>query len=194
MNEKNTKKEEKEVKSNDETKEKTTQEVKSNKKTQKEIEAGEYIAKLNDDLETQRKKTDEYYDSLRRNMAEFDNFKKRITKEKDGLYDSILCDIVEKLLPIVDNFDKAKDSECKDDSYKEGISMIHNQLKELFDDYGVEKIEDIGKTFDPDLHEAVMSITDESKGEKEIVEVFRSGYKLKNKDKIIRHSLVKVAN
>lgn len=156
------------------------------------IDTDAYIAKLNQDLEEQKKKADEYVDSLKRNMAEFDNFKKRMNKEKESLYTSILSDVISNLLPVIDNFEKAKDAECTDETYKTGISMIYNQLMELLNKQGVEKIPDLGQTFDPDIHEAVMSVQDETKGEKEIVEVFRTGYRLK--DKVVRHSLVKVAN
>lgn len=156
------------------------------------IDTEAYIAKLNKDLEEQKKLADEYVDSLKRNMAEFDNFKKRMNKEKESLYSSILSDVISNLLPVIDNFEKAKDAECTDETYKTGISMIYNQLIELLTKQGVEKIPDIGTTFDPEIHEAVMSVQDETKGEKEIVEVFRTGYRLK--DKIVRHSLVKVAN
>ncbi len=161
--------------------------------TKKEtIDTEAYIAKLNQDLEEQKKKADEYVDSLKRNMAEFDNFKKRINKEKESLYVSILSDVIANLLPVIDNFEKAKDAETTDETYKTGISMIYNQLIELLNKQGVEKIPDLGCSFDPDVHEAVMSVIDETKGEKEIVEVFRTGYRLK--DKVVRHSLVKVAN
>ena len=156
------------------------------------IDTEAYIAKLNQDLEEQKKKADEYVDSLKRNMAEFDNFKKRMNKEKESLYISILSDVISNLLPVIDNFEKAKDAECTDETYKTGVSMIYNQLIELLNKQGVERIPDMGETFDPDIHEAVMSIEDETKGEKEIVEVFRTGYRLK--DKVVRHSLVKVAN
>ena len=160
--------------------------------TKDTIDTDAYIAKLNQDLEEQKKKADEYVDSLKRNMAEFDNFKKRMNKEKETLYSSILSDVISNLLPVIDNFEKAKDAECTDETYKTGVSMIYNQLIELLTKQGVEKIPDIGETFDPEVHEAVMSVADETKGEKEIVEVFRTGYKLK--DKVVRHSLVKVAN
>lgn len=156
------------------------------------IDTDAYIAKLNEDLEAQKKKADEYVDSLKRNMAEFDNFKKRINKEKESLYSSILGDVISNLLPVIDNFEKAKEAACTDETYKTGISMIYNQLIELLNKQGVEKIPDLGCSFDPIYHEAVMSVSDETKGEKEIVEVFRTGYKLK--DKVVRHSLVKVAN
>ncbi len=156
------------------------------------IEVEAYIAKLNKDLEQEKKKAEEYIDSLKRNMAEFDNFKKRMNKEKESLYTSILSDVISSLLPVIDNFEKAKDAECIDETYKTGVSMIYNQLMDLLNKQGVEKIPDLGQTFDPDIHEAVMSVVDETKGEKEIVEVFRTGYRLK--DKVVRHSLVKVAN
>ena len=160
--------------------------------TKDTMDTDAYIAKLNQDLEEQKKKADEYVDSLKRNMAEFDNFKKRMNKEKESLYSSILSDVISNLLPVIDNFEKAKDAECTDETYKTGISMIYNQLIELLTKQGVEKIPDLGETFDPEVHEAVMSMADETKGEKEIVEVYRTGYKLK--DKVVRHSLVKVAN
>lgn len=151
-----------------------------------------YIKKINEDLEMQKKLAEEYYDSLKRNMAEFDNYKKRMNKEKETLYSSTLSSVLSELLPVIDNFEKAKDAECSDETYKTGISMIYTQLIEMLNKQGVYKIPDLGETFDPELHEAVMSVEDETKGEKEIVEVFRTGYKMK--DKVVRHSLVKVAN
>ncbi len=155
-------------------------------------EAEAYIAKLNEDLETQKKLAEEYCDGLKRNMAEFDNYKKRMNKEKETLYSSTLSSVISEMLPIIDNFEKAKDAECSDETYKTGISMIYTQLIEMLKKQGVEKIPDLGETFDPDIHEAVMSVEDDTKGEKEIVEVFRTGYRMK--DKVVRHSLVKVAN
>lgn len=151
-----------------------------------------FIDKLNEELEEQRKKADEYYESLRRNMAEFDNFKKRIAKEKDNMYLSVVSEVIGAILPVVDNFEKAVNAESKDDKYKEGIELIYKDLMAMLKKYNVEPIEDMGCTFDPEYHEAVMSVIDETKGEKEIVEVFRRGYKLG--DKVVRHSLVKVAN
>ncbi|MEG1705258.1 MAG: nucleotide exchange factor GrpE [Clostridia bacterium] len=157
-----------------------------------ELNKEEYIAKLNDDLEEQRKKTDEYFEHLKRNMAEFDNFKKRMTKEKETLYKSVTSDIIESLLPIIDNLEQAINSECSDTNFKDGMVMIYNQIKECLEKEGLESIPDIGTTFDPNLHEAVMHEEDEKYGEKEITEVFRKGYKLG--DKVIRHTMVKVAN
>ena len=153
----------------------------------------------NSDLETlkaqlkeEKEKSDEYYEHLKRNMAEFDNFKKRISKGKDMMYNTISADIISELLPILDNFDKALNAETADESYKNGMAMIYNQFNETLQKLGVEEIDALNKVFDPNFHEAVMHIEDESFGEKEIVEVFRKGYKIG--DKIIRHAMVKVAN
>lgn len=182
---------------NNEKVESKSEETKDTKATNESIEAEvseeqKFIDKLNSDLEEQRKRADEYYDSLRRNMAEFDNFKKRITKERDNMYLSVVSEVIGALLPVIDNFEKAAQAECKDEKYKEGIDLIYKDLMAMLKKYNVEPIEDIGCTFDPMYHEAVMSVTDETKGEKEIVEVFRRGYRLG--DKVVRHSLVKVAN
>lgn len=157
-----------------------------------ELNKDEYIAKLNDDLAEQKKKTDEYFEHLKRNMAEFDNFKKRMLKEKEGLFKTVVSDIVEDFLPIMDNFEQALDSECQDEKYKDGMRMIYNQLKDCLVKQGLEEIEAIGNTFDPNLHEAVMHEENENAGEKEIIQVFRKGYKIG--EKVIRHSMVKVAN
>lgn len=157
-----------------------------------ELNKDEYIAKLNDDLNEQKKKTDEYFEHLKRNMAEFDNFKKRIVKEKDNMYQTVVSDVSSQILPIIDNFEKAMETNTEDENFKNGMEMIYVQLKDLLKRLGIEEIEAVGKTFDPNLHEAVMHIEDENYGEKEITEEFRKGYKLA--EKVIRHSMVKVAN
>ncbi len=156
------------------------------------LDKDEYIAKLNNDLLEQKKRSDEYFDHLKRNMAEFDNFKKRMQKEKENMYSTIVADFVSELLPVMDNFEKAVDAETKDESYKNGMKMIYSQIDDLLKKAGVEEIEALGKEFDPNYHEAVMHIEDDKYKEKEIVEVFRKGYKLG--DKVIRHTMVKVAN
>lgn len=150
------------------------------------------LEELKAQLKQEKEKSDEYYEHLKRNMAEFDNFKKRITKEKDMMYNTISANIISELLPILDNFDKALNAETTDESYKNGIVMIYNQLMETLNKLGVEEIEALNNTFDPNFHEAVMHIEDENYGEKEVTEVFRKGYKIG--DKIIRHAMVKVAN
>ncbi|MEG1009101.1 MAG: nucleotide exchange factor GrpE [Clostridia bacterium] len=142
------------------------------------------------ELEETKQKCEECMDKLKRNMAEFDNYKKRNEKEKSMLYTSVLCDILEPLLLIVDNFEKSMNAECKDKEYKEGISMIHKDLIDILNKFGLEEIENVN--FNPELHEAVMHETDDKKDENIIGEVFRKGYKVN--DKIIRHSMVKVIN
>jgi len=161
-------------------------------KSENTIESEAFIQKLNLDLEEQTKKAEEYYDSLKRNIAEFDNYKKRITKERESLYMNVVSEVIESMLPIIDNFEKAMAADSKDEDYKNGIELIYKDMLGILKKYNVEAIEDLGCTFDPMLHEAVMSVEDETKGEKEIVEVFRRGYKMG--EKVVRHSLVKVAN
>lgn len=131
-------------------------------------------------------------DRLKRLMAEFDNFKKRNAKEREMLYNSILGDIVNKLLPVLDNLEKAVSAETEDTNFKQGIDLVLKQYLDVLFSFGVKPIESIGKTFDPELHEAVSMVQDESLGEKEIKEEFRKGYKLG--DKVIRHAMVIVAN
>ena len=170
--------------------EEQVEEVKDNKIQEKNENSD--LETLKAQLKEEKEKSDEYYEHLKRNMAEFDNFKKRISKEKDMMYNTISADIISELLPILDNFDKALNAETADESYKNGMAMIYNQFNETLQKLGVEEIDALNKVFDPNFHEAVMHIEDESFGEKEIVEVFRKGYKIG--DKIIRHAMVKVAN
>ncbi len=169
-----------------------TEEVKEEKEVKNEAKKESKVEDLKQLLKAEKEKSDEYFEHLKRNMAEFDNFKKRISKEKDMMYNTICSDIVAELLPVLDNFDKALNSETTDESYKNGMVMIYNQLIETLQKQGVEEIEALNKVFDPNIHEAVMHVEDEQFGEKEVIEVFRKGYKIG--DKIIRHAMVKVAN
>lgn len=143
------------------------------------------VKKIQEDLENTT-------DRLKRLMAEFDNFKKRNAKEREMLYNSILGDIACKLLPVLDNLEKATNAETNDENYKQGIDLVLKQYIDVLNSFGIEQIESIGKTFDPELHEAISMVADENLGEKEIKEEFRKGYKLG--DKVIRHSMVIVAN
>lgn len=136
---------------------------------------------------------DELDDRYKRVLAEFENFKKRSGKEREGLYSSVLSDIVEVLLPVVDNLENAAKVETKDENYKQGVELVLKQFKDVLKTKGVEEIlASEGETFDPELHEAVSSVQDDSKGEQEIIQEFRKGYKIGNK--VIRHSMVVVAN
>lgn len=176
----------------DDIKEEIEEVVKDSELKEDVINKDEYIAKLNDDLKVQKEKADEYFDSLKRNMAEFDNFKKRMTKEKTTMYSSVVCDVLSDLLPVLDNFNQAMQNKCEDETFKNGMDMIKVQFEDTLKKLGLEEIESIGKEFNPEFHEAVMHIEDETLGEKEIVEVLRRGYKYQ--DKVIRHTMVKVAN
>ncbi len=135
---------------------------------------------------------EELDDRYKRILAEFENFKKRSSKEREGLYNSILSDVIEVILPVVDNLENAAKVETQDEEYKKGVELVLKQLKDVLNSKGVEEIKTVGETFDPELHEAVSSIQDENLGEKEIAQEYRKGYKIGNR--VIRHSMVVVAN
>ena len=157
-----------------------------------EAKKGDEIIDLKKQIENQKVQIDETEDRLKRVAAEFDNYKKRSAKEKDALYNSLIADIVSGFLPIIDNLEKAVEAETKDEEYKKGIELVLKQFKDVLASKGVKEIEAVGKTFDPELHEAVSSIVDENLGEKEIAQEYRKGYKIGNR--VIRHSMVIVAN
>ena len=148
--------------------------------------------KLKDTILLQKEQLNEQEDRLKRLMAEFDNFKKRSAKEREGLYNSLVSDIFSSLLPVIDNLEKAATAQTQDENYKQGVELVLKQFKDVLEANGVKEIEAIGQTFDPELHEAVSSVVDENLGEKEIKEEYRKGYKIGSK--VIRHSMVVVAN
>lgn len=134
-------------------------------------------------------------DRLKRSMAEFDNFRKRSEKEKATMFDMGARSIAEKILPVVDNFERAMVAAPKEGdgkAFADGITMIYNQLKKTLEDLGVKPIDCVGQTFDPNFHNAVMHIEDESLGENVVAEELLKGYMYK--DSVLRHSMVKVAN
>ncbi len=131
-------------------------------------------------------------DRYLRLMAEYDNFRKRSAKERENIYTDVRVDTVSKFLPVYDNLARAMGTVTADEAYKKGVEMTFNQLCEVFKKLGVEEIEAVGKTFDPNFHNAVMHVEDEEKGENEIVEEFQKGFKVG--EKVIRFSMVKVAN
>ena len=152
----------------------------------------ELLNSLKEKLESQKNEIDDKEDRLKRLMAEFDNFKKRSAKERESLYSSLVSDIAVSLLPVIDNLEKAVSVETEDNNYKVGVELVLKQFKEVLKSHGVKEIEAIGKTFDPELHEAVSSVVDPELGSQEIKEEYRKGYMIG--DKVIRHSLVVVAN
>ena len=131
-------------------------------------------------------------DAYLRLLAEYDNYRKRSQREKDALYADIKADTLTKFLPVYDNLVRALNQPTEDEAYRKGIEMIMTQFNATMEKLGVEKIESLGKTFDPALHNAVMHTDDETRGENEIVEVFQEGFRLG--DKVIRFAMVKVAN
>lgn len=135
---------------------------------------------------------EELEDRYKRILAEFENFKKRSSKERDGLYNAILSDVVEVILPVLDNLENAVKVQTGDEEYKKGIELVLKQFQDVLKSKGIEEIKTVGETFDPELHEAVSSIQDDSKGEKEIVQEYRKGYKIGSR--VVRHSMVVVAN
>lgn len=131
-------------------------------------------------------------DRLKRNMAEFDNFRKRTEKEKSSMYIIGAKDIIEKILPVVDNFERGLAQATEGDPFAEGMEKIYKQLTTTLESLGVEPIEAVDKEFNPDLHNAVMHVEDESVGDNIIVEELQKGYTYKGF--VVRHSMVKVAN
>lgn len=143
-------------------------------------------------IDPKQQEIDDLNDRYKRVLAEFENFKKRSGKERETLYNSILSDIVEVFLPVVDNLENALKVETQDVEYKKGVELVLKQFKNILKSKGVEEIPALGETFDPVLHEAVSSIQDPEKNAKEIVQEYRKGYKIGSK--VIRHSMVVVAN
>ena len=140
-------------------------------------------------------KIEELSDKLLRQMAEFDNFRKRTEKEKSAMYEIGAKDIIEKLLPVVDNFERGFTTvaeEDKEDAFVTGMEMVYKQLMTMLEGVGVKPIESVGQEFNPDLHNAVMHVEDETVGENIIVEEFQKGYTYR--DSVVRYSMVKVAN
>lgn len=140
-------------------------------------------------------KIEELSDKLLRQMAEFDNFRKRTEKEKSAMYEIGAKDIIDKLLPVVDNFERGFTTVAegnKEDAFVTGMEMVYKQLMTMLEGVGVKPIEAVGQEFNPDLHNAVMHVEDETVGENIIVEEFQKGYTYR--DSVVRYSMVKVAN
>lgn len=152
------------------------------------------IEDLKAKLEEKSKQCEDFKNMVQRTAAEFDNYKKRTVKEKEALSLDIAIDTVDSFLPVVDNLERAlKAAEnMENNPLKEGVEMVMRQLKDCLDKLGVEAIEAVNNSFDPELHNAVMHVTDDEIGENIVVEEFQKGYTMKGK--VIRHSMVKVVN
>lgn len=176
---------------------KKTQTEASPEAVEKETVAEETAEEKNADkrdaiIEELNKKLLEANDKYLRTVAEYDNFRKRSQKEKEAIFSDSKTDIIGKFLPVIDNFERAASAETDLESYKKGIEMTVNQLLDVFKSFGVEAYGEKGEDFDPNIHNGVMHVDDETLGENVISEVYMKGYKIG--DKVIRHATVIVAN
>ncbi len=159
-----------------------------------QMDSSEACEEMNSQAEENKNdELEELRDKLLRQMAEFDNYRKRTIKEKDAAYGNGVCDAIAAVLPAVDNLERAYTAALDSDkAVAEGISMVLKQFDSIFDSLGISEIEALNQKFDHNLHNAVMHVEDEQYGEDEVIEVFQKGYKMD--DRVIRHSTVKVAN
>ena len=175
--------------SKEEAKASDTENKEASKEEKKEEKASEKKKDPKDE------KIDELNDKLKRSMAEFDNYRKRTDKEKSAMYEIGAKDVIEKILPIVDNFERGLNSipeDAKGTAFADGMEKIYKQFVKILDDMGVKPIEAVGKPFDPNFHNAVMHVEDENLGENVVAAELQKGYTYK--DSIVRHSMVQVAN
>ena len=172
-----------------------TEEVQENKEaSENEAPKGKtsFFGKKKEKKDKKDQQIADLTDRLQRTMAEFDNFRKRTEKEKASMYIIGAKEIVEKILPVVDNFERGLATAHEGDAFADGMKMIYKQLMTTLDELGVKPIEAVGQPFDPNYHNAVMHVEDESLGENVVAEELQKGYTYK--DFVIRHSMVKVAN
>lgn len=162
------------------------------KNNENEIQDEDLAKDLKEEIEKLKKENEKYYEHLQRTAAEFDNYKKRVMKEKEKIYSLAVGDVVTKYIAVLDNLDKAVLAETTDPKAKEGFELIHKQMQDIMKELNVEGIPTIKETFNPELHDAVMHVESKEYGEQEIVEELRSGYKMG--DRVLRHAMVKVAN
>ena len=175
--------------------EEASEEQEAGTEDQTEEKASKKFFGKKDKKDKKDEKIEELTDRLTRQMAEFDNFRKRTEKEKSQMYEIGAKDIIEKILPVVDNFERgiaAVPEEEKSNPFAEGMEKIYKQLMTTLEEIGVKPIEAVGQEFDPDFHNAVMHVEDEEVGENIITEEFQKGYLYR--DSVVRHSMVKVAN
>ena len=185
---------EEEIKEEDKTQPEKAEETSAGKKEDKKASkkdskpAGEKKEEQSSPAEELKGANDRYL----RLLAEYDNYRKRSQKEKDSLYADIKSDTVAKFLPVYDNLVRALAQSTEDEAYRRGVEMIMTQFNTTLEKLGATRIESLGQKFDPSLHNAVMHVEDEEKGENEIVEVFQEGFMMG--EKVIRFAMVKVAN
>lgn len=178
-----------------EEKKENPQETEINENTAAETEAceGAGQSKSDEELENVKKELADLKDKYMRSLAEYDNFRKRSVKDRENAYKFSKADVLTKLLPVIDNFERAAENDAASfEDYKKGIIMIHNQFNEILKNLDVEAFGEKGEPFDPNFHSAVMHIDDEEMGENVIADVFSKGYKIG--EQVLRPATVKVAN
>ena len=167
--------------------------VEETKEETKEETNEEELVEEKSEADILKEEVQQLKDKMIRHVAEFDNFKKRTSKEREELYLMAVCDTVEKIIPIKDNLERAiMAAEEAENGILDGVKMILKQLDEALEALGVEKIKTVGEAFDPELHNAVMHEENEEFGENTVSEEMMSGYTCKGK--VVRHAMVKVAN
>ena len=179
----------------EEAKEEDVKEGEDTEETQQEKQGDKEFFGRKNKKDKKDEKIEELTDKLTRQMAEFDNFRKRTEKEKSQMYEVGAKDIIEKILPVVDNFERglaAVAEEDKEHPFMQGMDKVYKQLMTTLDEIGVKPIEAVGQEFNPDFHNAVMHVEDENFGENMVAEEFQKGYTYR--DSVVRHSMVKVAN
>ena len=144
------------------------------------------------ELESLKTQAAQQEDKYLRLAAEYDNYRRRTAKEKESIWNDAKADAAVAFLPVYDNLERALKQDTADEAYKKGVEMTMNQLKDVLSKLGMEEIPALGETFDPNLHNAVMHVEDDSVGENIIVDVFQAGFKAG--DKVVRFAMVKVAN
>ena len=185
--------------SKDEAEEAKTEEVSEEQEAETEDQTEEKASKKifgkKDKKDKKDEKIEELTDKLTRQMAEFDNFRKRTEKEKSQMYEVGAKDIIEKILPVVDNFERGLDAvpeEKKEDPFIQGMEKVYKQFMTVLESVEVKPIEALGNQFDQNFHNEVMHVEDENFGENEVAEEFQKGYMYR--DSVVRHSMVKLAN
>lgn len=175
--------------SGEETEEETVEEP-----TPEEEKSGKKLFGKKNKKDKKDEKIEELTDRLTRQMAEFDNFRKRTEREKSQMYEIGAKDIIEKILPVVDNFERGLKAaeENHEDPFIQGMEMVYKQLMTTLESVGVKPIEAVGQEFNPDYHNAVMHVEDEAFGENIVAEEFQKGYMYR--ESVVRYSMVKVAN
>lgn len=168
------------------------EETEASKDQPEEPSDGEKLEQLQKEYDTLRASYDALTDKFLQLTVEYENFRKRSQREKEAVYPDAVATTVEKFLPVVDNFERAMACETQDTEYKKGVDLIYNSLLGVLQKLEVEAYAEVGEPFQPEIHNAVMHVEDDSLGESVISQIFEKGYKIGGR--VIRHAMVQVAN